>query len=278
MERFHKFKSFVLNESVDSGKTSAIKAFFSTLEDLIATHDLSFMDISYSYLANNKKRDPDVDLQIMLKALAEEGWTKGVLDSLFDKYADDVIEYYESGANPVVRTGAVDVLLYHLTGGKATLMGYDSEDSAEDNGVNGEAYIKFRYGYNRTPYGQLAMAQHFGSVDNFVDAVGSTVGTLLDEGGDEYDIVYSANGIKKILSEVGIVPSEAYSYDKATKTGTLDLNRWNGIISYGEKLLSEFCLEIGVPLEDEQYRRNDYPTGGRSTYDKKTNSIKMKFA
>ena len=228
---------------------------------------------SYSVLASNHpknpKRNPDKDYKNILSELEKNfGWDEESIDKLAKSHGRELFERHQKNSLPgFLETALGDLVMYKLTDGDALLMGFNVKDVIVD--VDGdETIFKFYYGYNKTPYGRLAMEQHFGSIDAFLDEVGAAVGNVLDE---PSTIVYGSEELFGRLNDKGIKSlSSAYSYDPKTKQGVLDLGKLG--VDYAElkEEIDEFLTSLGVPLD-----RSNSISSGYSELD--GGKIKMYF-
>lgn len=207
----------------DNGRL--LDAFWDTFNDIISDKNVDYLLTSYSYLSsltdNNVARNPEKDFKMILAEFNDAGWDVDALNKLFAKYGDKIAEDYNEEHVPIRLSGMIDYFLYKMTQGKVILMGYVTNDIYTD--VKGdEAFFKFYYGYNKTPYGKLAMIQHFGSLDEYYDYLGDNFVNLI--GKDETVVIYGQDEFMKAVREMKIdnLPT-FYSYDKARKIGTLDL-------------------------------------------------------
>lgn len=275
----NKFKVQRLMEAANP-KHVLIDAFWETLYDIVNREDIDRIGTSYSYLSSaidkNIKENPDTNFKEMIEDFDREGWDKDTLSHLFTQYGTELSETYNNDRGPASRvlTGMVDYFMYKMTDGKALLMGYSTPDIGPD-----EAFYKFYYGYNKTPYGKLAMIQHFGSLDKYYDYLGENIVKCINN--KTASNFYSMSTIEEFMDAIeenyGITDlSQYYDYDKATKTGTLDLGA-AGIHVNADLLpeLTEFLSGIGLPLTGVNYDDNRIGAGGKSTME--NNVIKLYF-
>jgi len=226
IKKQNKFKVQSLLE-MDNPKKAMIGAFWETMSDILSNDDISRVNINYSVLSTNLdrnlKEDPDVNFKKMLRMLDDEGWDAGTLSAMFSKHGDEMADDYNNTRDlPFSPTGMTDYFMYKMTKGKIILMGYNTTEIEDAPGD--EAFFKFYYGYNKTPYGKLAMAQHFGSLDKFYDYLGENfVNFLKTDSAKKYN-TNAASLITAVNEEYGINDlSQYYDYDKGTNVGTLDL-------------------------------------------------------
>lgn len=118
-----------------------------------------FTTLSYSVLASNELADPDKDYHRMIIAMEQHGWSIEDMTKLIKANAAKMESKFGD------YSGVVDVFLYRMGLPKHMLAGYNYKDDENPE----EAIIKYSYGYNKTPYGKLALEQYFGSADKFVE-------------------------------------------------------------------------------------------------------------
>lgn len=221
-------KEYKVVSLLESANSAAVSDFLDAAVDAI---DEAGFGSSYSILARNGARDPEKDYKKLLSALAEQGWSESNIKDLFSKYGQDIAKDYDNAyVNSALLCGVMDYFMYKMTDGAVTLMGYSTEDLDDDGS---EYVVKFSYGYNRTPYGKLAMVQHCGSMDEFIDNTGERFIKQLG--------VYGGTA----LDEAPFV--DTYSYDKSTKIGTINIA---GVDAETVAELERALDAMGAPVSD----------------------------
>jgi hypothetical protein len=261
-------KKFHIAQLFESAGDELIETF---LDDLVAAiykltsgeskvHTMPGKHTSYSVVASNHQkninRNPEEDYKMILSELKNMGWDENDIDKISKNHAEKLAEMHDKNhLHGSLETALGDLVLYKITGGRALLMGYNTVNSVVD--VDGdETIFKFYYGYNKTPYGRLAMEQHFGSIDAFLDAVGIAVGNVLSESSS---LIYGTEVLFNRLKDKGIESlGDAYSYDPQTKQGILDLGKMG--IDYTElkEEIDEALISLGVPLDRDKNISSGY--------------------
>lgn len=219
-------KNFKINTLLESDQSSdLVSAFWDTFHDILNDSDINRIKSSYSYLASdrdiNLKQDPVKDFKMILAEFEDAGWDKESLSKLFAKHGDQMAEDYNSDHTPIGLCGMSDYFMYKMTKGKAILMGYSTQE-VDYNITGDEAFFKFYYGYNKTPYGRLAMEQHFGSIDAFFDFLGEHFVNFLKS--EKSDLIMGQAEFMDALEGMDVKDlAQHYSYDKSGNIGTLDL-------------------------------------------------------
>lgn len=230
-----------LNESTDESVYDFLEALESVLDELRPQGARSYYSLLAYSSGQNRQRDPDADMDRIMEKLAEQGWDEQRIKRLAAENGKELADMQDSG-NTGSLTGMGDLFLNRITGGQVVLMGMDTKEQSPD-----EAVIKFYYGYNKTPYGRLAMEQHFGSIDGFLDAVGEGVGKMLSSPDN-----VSIETFRDQLSELEDLDlASAYSYDKQSKTVYIDLAKSGAdglMVELGrvQSDLDEFLRGVGL--------------------------------
>ena len=159
-----------LNE--DGGSLTEIEQFLTVLSSIINKR-VSMKDshpwsssaggLSYSYLAQSKERNFEMDFETVQRHMDAQGWDEDRVHALFAKSGEEVIRQYNGGFSELC--GIADNYLFH----------YDSQvPLGGENNINGtelepdEAVIRFCYGWHRTSYGRKFIVQDYGSVPKFI--------------------------------------------------------------------------------------------------------------
>ena len=221
-------KNFKVNALMEADQSSdLLDAFFETFTDILNDSDIKRINTSYSYLSSardvNIKQDPAKDFKMILAEFDDAGWERDALAKLFAKYGDQIAEDYNNDRTQLNQSGMVDYFLFKMTKGKAILMGYTTQDIGYGDLPGDEAFFKFYYGYNKTPYGKLAMEQHFGSLDAYYDYLGEHFADYLKKGAQS-ELIMGHESFIEAIEGMGIEDlQQHYSYDKSSNIGTLDL-------------------------------------------------------
>lgn len=307
------FRTHKLFESND--KEAMIENFLNALVEVVQSMPRG--DISYSYIAaenapysqhslyrssgrfdNGGERyekqdsDPDQDFKIMKDKLAENGWSSEAVNDLFARHGDKIATMHKKEETPSELWGAYgDLFLYKMTDGKALLMGYNTKkDQSAD-----EHFFKYRYGYMKSKYGRLALAQHFGSLDKYLDELGKGMQKFLGMDWDESDggLGYGEKALIEFMHDSWGVSSmkKNYKYDSATNVAVLDFEDTPGdlddqeIVSaagqYTEdktfrQLVLDWLMLLGFP-EKSQKSSQDIETGGWCEIVDGENKVKIHF-
>jgi hypothetical protein len=226
------FKIDGLLESVDR---NAMYDFKEAVEEVVLNDGFGS---SYSILAQNASKDPETDYKKFVSSLSKLGWSESRIKQLFDQQGDEICADYENGGYDAWLCGVMDYFMYKMCGDKITLMGYNTVELDDDGS---EYVIKFSYGYNRTPYGMLAMKQHCGSVDEFLDHTGEKFVNQMT--------VYGSPDLEQI--------KDVYSYDSSSKTGRINTEGITPeLLNELKRVLNYMGAEIGGKPEIRKRSEN----------------------
>lgn len=160
---------------------SALKDFVNTIkecEEFYREKNIRTFNTHYSYIAQENKGDldPEKDFERVNTYMTEEGWDLSNVENLkklFPNLSDLLLR------KDVSHCAAIDYYLYKVTNKSFPLQGYtwndvDMNANSTDPQEN-EYLIKFRYGWQNTRYGRLAIEQNM-SMEKFLKNSISEVG------------------------------------------------------------------------------------------------------
>lgn len=296
-KRINNFLEFRINEAKDTlpkAKEALLNVFWDELNEITETMELSW---SYSYKAQDseaynkekKNRNPYDDFKKMLSLFAEKGWTKKALNTLFEKYGKDIIEKYDDGnGQPISGSAGTDIFLYFMTKGtkvkEPLLAGYDYMDMIKSQGP-GEYWIKFGYGYQNTPYGELVIKQQFGSVEKWLEYGASILLDTLFSKEEMPEIDYNVDKLADVFEAAGVnVDKAKAALAKGLKFDghnvlEIDLKKFKSMVPVEQlpKVLSalyEAIFRLGFYMPDQE---DKWIKGGRGKVSGDTLRLSMEL-
>ena len=169
-------------------------------------HMADFFPGWFSDMCKNREANPEADYQEMQKLLDKKGWNFESIKNLFSEEANKLVEkdfmgWFNSYGQLDSKNGHCDVYLYFTA--KNLGLNTDGISLGGDGWANynegDEMYIRYRYGYHQTKYGQLML-----------DQIGYTVEQFREEA-----LVYLQQDIKDHWSEM-ILSSVAHKNNSIT--------------------------------------------------------------
>lgn len=128
----------------------------------------------FSDMCKNTKANPEGDYQEMQKLLDKKGWNFESIKNLFSEEANELVKkdfaaWFNSYGKLDSLNGHCDVYLYFTAknlGLNTDIISLGGDGWANYN-EGDEMYIRYRYGYHQTKYGQMMLDQIGYTVDQF---------------------------------------------------------------------------------------------------------------
>ena len=128
----------------------------------------------FSDMCKNKDANPEADYQEMQKLLDKKGWNFESIKNLFSEEANKLVDkdfdgWFNSYGQIGSQNGHCDVYLYFTAknlGLNTDIISLGGDGWANYN-EGDEMYIRYRYGYHQTKYGQLMLDQIGYTVEQF---------------------------------------------------------------------------------------------------------------
>ena len=152
-----------------------------TIQDLRDEFEESVIDMSdffpgyFSDMCKKEDANPEADYQEMQNLLNKKGWDFESIKNLFSEEANKLVDkdfdgWFNSYGQIGSQNGHCDVYLY-FTAKKLGLNANDIISLGGDGwaayGEDDELWIRYRYGYHQTKYGQLMLDQIGYTVEQF---------------------------------------------------------------------------------------------------------------
>lgn len=287
--RINNFIEHRINEAKESGtprsNAALINTFFEALGDAAEKAGMQYSYSTYA-IESEKKRstDPKSDFSKIMSNLNKNGWTESALTNLFDTLGDDIIKIYNNGEginkldiqdltsryigldNKLEYSqgdAGHDIFFYYFVSKDAIILaGYDYEEATVNQNTM-EYWIKFRYGYQNTVYGQLVLNQQFGSVDNWYKFGANLVArTLFDEDASDYgfeeieELLDFVNDdlpeeVDVTVDQLKAAVKKGVTYDDGSKTVSIDLtNTINDLLDGNRTIIEKIVTTLKAVVNE----------------------------